>query len=132
MDDESGAFGETVPDESIPGRGLGLDWGRSYSSAAAALDGPLGFGWAGTYTAHLSVDQSTGDVTVVQEDGSQVVFTNNGGTFSAPPRVQATLTLNGDGSYTLVRKSIETLTFSAAGQLESLADRNGITTTLSY
>ena len=132
VDDESGAFGETVPDESIPGRGLGLDWGRSYSSAAAALDGPLGFGWAGTYTAHLSVDQSTGDVTVVQEDGSQVVFTNNGGTFSAPPRVQATLTLDGDGSYTLVRKSIETLTFSAAGQLESLADRNGITTTLSY
>jgi RHS repeat-associated protein len=132
VDDESGAFGETVPDLAIPGRGLGLDWGRSYSSAAAGLDGPLGFGWAGTYTAHLSVDQSTGDVTVVQEDGSQVVFTNNGGTFSAPPRVQATLTLNGDGSYTLVRKGIEKLTFSPAGALESLADRNGITTSLSY
>jgi YD repeat-containing protein len=132
VDDESGAFGESVQDLSIPGRGLGLDWGRSYSSAAAGLDGPLGFGWAGTYTAHLSVDQSTGNVTVVQEDGSQVVFTNNGGTFSAPPRVQATLTLNGGGSYTLVRKGAETLTFSAAGQLESLADRNGITTTLSY
>ena len=132
VDDESGAFGESAQDLSIPGRGLGLDWGRSYSSAAASLNGPLGFGWAGTYIADLSVDQSTGNVTVVQEDGSQVFFTNNGGAFSAPPRVQATLTLNGDGSYTLVRKGIETLTFSSAGQLESLADRNGITTTLSY
>jgi RHS repeat-associated protein len=132
VDDESGAFGESVADLSIPGRGLGLDWSRSYSSAAAGSAGPLGFGWAGTYTAHLSVDQSTGDVTVVQEDGSQLQFTPVNGGFTAPPRVQATLTLNGDGSYTLVRKASETLVFTASGQLASLADRNGITTSLSY
>src|SRR5262249_7968475 len=132
VDEESGAFGESVSDLSIPGRGLGLGWSRSYSSAAAGSDGPLGFGWAGSYTAHLNVGQSSGDVTVVQEDGSQIQFTGTGGAFTAPPRVQATLTLNGDGSYTLVRKRSETLVFSASGQLASLADRNGITTSLSY
>jgi len=69
---------------------------------------------------------------VSQENGSEVAFTNAAGVFSAPPRSQATLVKNGDGTYTFVRAASETLTFTTVGALTSIGDRNGETTTLAY
>ena len=129
----SGAFSETKTDLAIPGRGLPLNLTRSYSSVFASTNGPLGYGWTDSYNLSLSVNGSTGAVTVSQENGSQVVFTPaSGGGYAAPPRVIATLTHNGDGTYTFVRQRRETLTFSSGGQLSSERDANGYSTTLAY
>ena len=132
VDTATGSFGESFVDLGISGRGPQAVWGRSYTSALAADDGPLGFGWHTGYGAHLVIDPATGNVTVSQENGSEVAFTFAAGVFSAPPRDQATLVKNADGTYTFVRQASQTLTFTAAGALTSLSDRNGETTTLAY
>ncbi len=132
VDTAAGSFGESFVDLGISGRGPQAVWGRSYTSVMAADDGPLGFGWHTGYGAHLVIDPVTGNVTVSQENGSEVAFTNAAGVFSAPPRSQATLVKNANGTYTFVRQASQTLTFTAAGALTSIGDRNGETTTLAY
>ncbi|HEU5477537.1 MAG TPA: DUF6531 domain-containing protein [Gaiellaceae bacterium] len=129
----TGTFWHQWDDLSVPGRGVTLDFQRTYSSAAASSDGPLGFGWTDSYNMSLSVDGS-GNVTVSQEDGATVSFSPNGsGGYVAAPRVLATLVENGDGSYTFTRKGdLGRYTFSSAGQLLKEVDRNGYATTLSY
>ena len=132
MDTASCSFAESFLDLSISGRGPQEVWARSYTSAMAADDGPLGFGWHTGYGAHLVIDAATGDVVVSQENGAEVAFTNTPTGFTVPPRMQAELYTNEDGSYTFVRQSSEALTFTATGTLTSIADRNGETTTLTY
>jgi YD repeat-containing protein len=79
------------------------------------------------------VDSGTGNVTVSQENGSEVSFINSSGTYApSAPRFMATLAHNGDGTWTLVRNATETLVFNSSGKLISQADRNGVTTTTSY
>jgi RHS repeat-associated protein len=129
----SGSFSHTFTDFVIPGRGLALNFARTYSSVFAGVNGPLGFGWTGTYNMALTTDPSSGDVTVHQENGAQVTFTpGSGGGYTAPPRVTATLVKNGDGSFTFTRNAQQTFSFSAAGRLTKETDLNGYTTTLVY
>ena len=130
----TGVFWHRWDDLRVLGRGVSLDFQRTYSSAAAATDGPLGFGWTHSYNMSLAVDQSSGNVTVTQEDGATVTFSPNGsGGYVAPPRVLATLVKNGDGTYTFTRNAdLVHFTFSSAGLLLRAVDRNGYTTTLSY
>jgi RHS repeat-associated protein len=128
----TGVFWHQWNDLSVPGRGVPLDFQRTYSSGAAAADGPLGFGWTDNYNMSLSVDQS-GNITVNQEDGSTVLFSSGSGGYVAAPRVLATLVKNSDGTYTFTRNAdLVHYTFSATGQLLKAVDRNGYTTTLSY
>jgi len=132
VDTAAGSFSESFLDATISGRGPEVVWSRTYTSAMAGDDGPLGFGWHSSYGAHLVIDAATGNVTVSQENGAEVAFMLTAGTFTAAPRVQATLVKNPDGTYTFVRQLSQTLTFTAAGALASIADRNGETTTLGY
>jgi RHS repeat-associated protein len=130
----TGTFWHQWDDLRVPGRGVPLDFQRTYSSAAAATDGPLGFGWTDSYNMSLAVDQASGNVTISQENGSTVTFNPNGsGGYVAAPRVLAKLVKNGDGTYTFTRNAdLVHYTFSAAGQLLKEVDRNGYTTTLGY
>jgi len=131
----TGVFWHKWDDLHVPGRGVSLDFQRTYSSAAAGTDGPLGFGWTDSYNMSLAVDPSSGDVTVSQEDGARVSFAPNGSGGYAPakPWVLASLVKNGDGTYTFTRNGdLIHYTFSAAGQLVKEVDRNGYTTSLSY
>lgn len=134
VDTAFGSLSEQLAGVAVPGRGPALDWNTSYSSSAAAVAGPVGFGWTSSYAAHLAVDGGTGNVTVTQENGSQIVFApvSGGGYAPTAPRVRATLTKQADGSFALVRQADQTLQFSPAGNLMSIADRNGETTTLGY
>jgi RHS repeat-associated protein len=129
----TGTFWHTWDDLRAPGRGVPLDFQRTYSSAAAGTNGPLGFGWTDSYNMSLSVDGS-GNVTVSQEDGATVTFNPSGsGTYVAAPRVLATLVKNGDGTYTFTRNGdLVHYTFSSVGQLVKEVDRNGYATTLAY
>ena len=132
----SGDFYSRETDLSIPGRGIPLVMSRAYDAFTASSDtspGPLGYGWASSYGMSLQQDPYTGDVTITQEDGSQVLFVPNGsGTFVSPTRVLATLAQNSDGSWTFIRKARETFSFNPAGELTAIQDLNGYTTTLSY
>jgi RHS repeat-associated protein len=130
----TGEFWHQWNDLHVPGRGVPLDFTRTYSSGNASVDGPLGLGWTDNYIMSLAVDQSSGNVTILQEDGAAVTFMPNGsGGFVAAPRVLAVLVKNGDGSYTFTRNADQIhFTFSAAGQLQREVDRDGYATTLSY
>jgi RHS repeat-associated protein len=129
----TGTFWQQFTDFSVPGNGVPLDLSRTYSSSQASVDGPFGYGWTDSYNMSLSTD-SSGDVTVTQEDGSTVTFEPNGaGGYTAPPRVLATLAQNSDGTFTFVRDRGQVeYNFSAAGQLTSEVDPNGYLTQLGY
>ncbi|WP_320109509.1 RHS repeat-associated core domain-containing protein [Amycolatopsis mediterranei] len=132
VDTSSGAFHERYTDLSVAGRGPGLVWARSYNSVMAADDGPLGYGWHTGYGARLITNATTGAITVSQENGAEVVFTNSSGTYTAPARVQATLVKNADGTYTFTRHATQILRFDSAGHLTAIADLNGEKTALTY
>jgi len=133
----TGDFFHTFDDISIPGRGIPLRFTRTYNSLAAGQDGPLGYGWSGTYNATLTADNS-GVITATQENGATATFTPMpSGGYQAPGRVLATLIANADGTLTLARKDQTRLTFTAPtpitpGVLLSETDRNNYTTALTY
>jgi RHS repeat-associated protein len=125
---------ETETDLRVGGRGLGLNLTRTYNSQLAAQQvspGPFGYGWSGSYSAHLEVNEELGQATVYAEDGSTVRFIRSGERWSPPsPLIQATLANEGTGYvYTLPDQS--TLHFNSAGQLTSEADRDGNALTMS-
>jgi len=125
-----GNFWQTWTDVSVEGRGPGLGMARTYSSARSAVDGPLGFGWSFPYGMALT---ATGGVArVTQENGAVVGFTQTSTGWFPPPRVNASLTQAGDGSWTFTRAGREVFKFSPAGQLLSLSDLSGNQTTLGY
>lgn len=121
------------------GDGTGLvapssgDAGGSTAVPPAPPLGMFGYGWTSSFSAHLTVDQTSGDATVYQDNGSTAAFTAAGGGFTpVDPLTEATLTQNADGSYTYTLPDQSTLEFDATGRLASEADPDGNTTTLSY
>jgi RHS repeat-associated protein len=132
VDAPTGNFWHTFDDLSVPGRGMALDLTRTYNSMSAATDGPFGFGWSFPYDMSLGFPDAT-HVVVSQENGSQVIFTEqSGGAYTAPPRVTATLVHNGDGSWTFVRRHRDTFSFDSSGRLTQEKDLNGYVTALAY
>ncbi len=132
VDAPTGNFWHTFNDLSVPGRGIPLDLTRTYNSMSAATEGPFGFGWSFPYDMALSFPDAT-HVVVNQENGSQVTFTEqSGGTYTAPPRVTATLVHNEDGSWTFVRRHRDTFLFNSSGKLTQEKDLDGYVTALAY
>ena len=137
VDTATGNFWHIFSDIEIPGRGMSLGVDRTYNSSSASTNGPLGYGWQLNQGMALAVGGTSPNevATIVQENGSQVTFNQpSSGSSWAPsaPRFNATLTQNGDGTWTFVRQASETFTFSAAGQLARAVDLNGNATTYSY
>lgn len=128
----SGNFWHTFEGLQVPGRGPALDFSFTYNSLAASANGPLGYGWTHSYLTSLTIGSGNTPVTVNQENGSQTTFTLGTGGYTAPLRVQATLTHNGDGTWTFVRDERTTFTFDSAGKLTAITDLNGYETTLTY
>jgi len=135
VDTATGYFGESYTDLSTPGRGEPLGFTRTYAEATAdpsgpngtdAVDGPFGWGWTFSYNLHATTAASTGDVTITQEDGSQVTFNDSSGTYTpAVPRYDATLTASGS-NYVFTRRGRDIFTFAqATGRLVSETDLAG-------
>jgi RHS repeat-associated protein len=135
VDTSTGYFGDSWTDLSTPGRGMPLAFTRDYAEAVAdpagpngslAVNGPFGYGWTYAYGMSAATDGSTGDVTVTQEDGSQVTFADASGTYTpTAPRYDATLTKSGS-TYTFTRTSKDVFTFEVAtGRLTSETDLVG-------
>ena len=131
----TGNLYETYTDLSVPGLNGGLTLTRSYNSEAAvtATTVPMGRGWTFEFNVSLSVSSAAGTATVTNANGATTTFTaTGGGAYSAAPWVQAKLALNGEGHYVYTLPDQRTFTFSGEGQLLTIADRNGNTTTMSY
>src|SRR5262249_45014003 len=64
-------------DVSITGRGLSLEFTRTYSSAGSISQGPLGAGWTDNYNVRLFFDDC-GNITVVGGEGAGNTFSDNG------------------------------------------------------
>ncbi len=146
IDTSTGDLVETSQDISVAGAGVPLELTRTYDSGLAqqqastgAAPEALGYGWSYNLGMSLTANATTGDVTVDQENGSEVSFSpyvsgsspgwclasNN--YCADQPRTLATLEDNSDGSWTFVRDADTqtTFDFSATGQLVSESDQAG-------
>jgi RHS repeat-associated protein len=127
----TGDFTHTWTDLTVPSKGPSLDLSRSYNSLAHGHAGLFGYGWSSPYDMHLDIAPESGDATVIQGDGAEVEYIPTPAGFRAAPRVTATLTSNGDGSYTFTTGRRMSYIFNSAGELTAIRDANGYETTLS-
>ncbi|HET7446293.1 MAG TPA: RHS repeat-associated core domain-containing protein [Solirubrobacterales bacterium] len=130
----SGNQYEEQTDLVLGGRGPGLHLTRTYNSQAAAEAkeaGPWGYGWSGPYSSHLEINEESGAVTVVQENGATAAFALVAGKYVAGDWIQATLVKEGE-SYFFTLPSQEILKFNSKGQLTEQKDRNGNYLTFFY
>jgi RHS repeat-associated protein len=132
----TGNFSETQTDFTIGGRGVGLDLTRTYNSQAAAeeIKGVFGYGWTSSFSDHLVVNKTSKVTTLHQANGSTVPFAEGAEeAFKAPVWTQDVLSGSEAGGYTLTLASQVKYKFAGSnGRLESVTDRDGNATTLSY
>ena len=132
----TGNYTETQTDFSIGGRGVGLDLTRTYNSQAAAegVKGVFGYGWTSSFSEHFVVNKTSKITTLYQSDGSTVPFTEGSGeSFTAPGWTQDTLSGSEGSGYTLTLVNQTKYKFAgSSGRLESMTDRDGNETTLTY
>jgi RHS repeat-associated protein len=132
----SGDFSETQTDFTINGLGVGLVLSRTYSAQAAttaASPGAFGYGWTNSFGDRLTIEEEGKRITVQRADGSTVPFTADGkGGFEPPPWSQDKLSGNAEGGYTYTGADQIKRHFAPSGALQSVTDRNGNETTLSY
>ena len=136
----TGEFFDSLTDLTVAGKGPALSAQRTYSSAAAGVDGPLGYGWSFRYGAALDLGAPVAGSTlpatvrVRQENGSTVTFTADGaGGWKAPARVFATLSYEpASTTWTFTRRAGEIMTFDGTGRLSTVRDLNGNAVSLDY
>jgi RHS repeat-associated protein len=128
----TGDFSENFADLFIPGRGIPLSFTHGYNSLTSQSDGPLGYGWTGSFNMSLTEDPTGGGLRVAQEGGSVVTFVPTTSGYKPPARVLATLVKNSDGTFTFSRADQTKYAFNPRGELTSETDRNGYTTAFSY
>ncbi len=127
---------ETQTDFAIGGRGVGLDLTRTYNSQAGGegVKGIFGYGWTSSFSDHLVVEKSSKKATLHQANGATVPFTEESGeSFTAPNWSQDTLSGSEGSGYTLTIADQTKYKFAgSSGRLESVTDRDGNATTLTY
>lgn len=142
-------------DLSLPGiAGFKLDYPRYYNSEFSARDNApvdqLAPGWETLPTLNVLWG---GDVRYTGQSGYEVTFALNGSNYISPPGVDATLVKQGDGTFVLTfdqagnqqlfsttgvltaykDRNGNTVSFNrSGGQLSSITDTTGRTTTLTY
>jgi RHS repeat-associated protein len=126
-----GNFTYEHTDLALPVFGPPVRLHRTYNSAAPQ-DGILGWGWNLAYNLRVS-EPTTDTVTVTRGDGRVDTYTLDGNGDLIPPAGSAdSLVKHPDDSYTLTTRERIVYEFSSGGQLQSAADPDGNTITLSY
>jgi RHS repeat-associated protein len=132
----TGNMAQTQTDLVVGGRGPGLHLTRTYNSQLAAQQtepGPFGYGWTGSYSAHVVVNAEAERATVYEDSGNAVTFhLTSSGTYVGPgPWVQATL-VKESSTYVYTLPDQTKLDFNSSGQLTSETDRDGNAVTVAY
>ena len=126
VDASTGVFWHEFGGIAVPGRGKPLNFNFTYNSDAATENSQLGFGWTHSYEMKLLFAPNATTpttVTVVQEGGAQVPFSNVGGVWTPPRRADGRLTTTGSGTaqtWTLTRQGRDELTFDSVGRISKL------------
>lgn len=140
VDVGTGNLSVTTTDLTLPGIGNDVQLGQSFNSLLLASTSPLvkgtsGFGWA----ARLGADNKL----ILNTDGSIVYLAPGGnegkyipaagGTYTTPAGFKNTLSGSSAAGWTLTEHGSNTVsTFTTAGQLSKVTDRNGQATNLYY
>jgi RHS repeat-associated protein len=163
VDPMTGDFYDSATDVTIPTDGPSLAFTRTYDATLAqaestsASPGPLGYGWSDNLSASLWLNSYygtpvSGDVTVNEANGAQLLFVSPSGnpascpshyvfpngssgsnSYCALPNVVASLVYRpGNGTYTLTTPDGTASSFSSTGQLTTITDRNGLVETFQY
>ncbi len=126
----TGNYTSKISDAHLPGRGIPLDFVRSYNSLDTSV-GVLGRGWSHSFALSLALNPDN-SATVTVEGGARLTFASNGtGGFTTPPGATDTLSAGG-GGFDLVRRDGLRYHFDASGKLLSETDRNGNAIGLTY
>jgi RHS repeat-associated protein len=128
----TGAYQTRVVDAQLPAAGVPFKFIRSYNSADTT-SGPFGPGWHSSYDDYLTISQGGHSVVLHGGDGVQVGFEQQNGVYLADcAGMTAVLTKNADGTFSLQSPDQITRRFDASGLLNSITDRNGNRTLLTY
>jgi RHS repeat-associated protein len=123
-------------DVTVGGRGVGLSAARVYNSQAARLlaTGSFGYGWTSPYSEHVVPEPEEHRAILVEENGSSVVFAEGeGGAYTAPKGSPLVLHGTPATGYTLTLEDQTVYSFAgSSGRLETITDRNGNATSLTY
>ena len=128
----TGNFTDAVFDLDYPESVFGLDLGRTYNSLDTT-SGPLGPGWAHSFSSALSHDVATGDVVLGDWDGRLVTFAaDEAGGFVRPEEVFGDLNRRLDGSWFIAYDDGRVEEFDAGGRLVERRNWDGQSVTLGY
>ncbi|PYS73982.1 MAG: hypothetical protein DMF69_03270, partial [Acidobacteria bacterium] len=121
-------------DYRLPGRGDGLEIGRSYNSKKQA-SGLFGFGWTSILDESISTYGSL-LLRVNLPDGGAIYFSRASTSDAFIPRHRSPgyrdVVKNVDNTYTLTFRDGSVHQFNTSGKLVSFSDRNGNTNSLTY
>jgi large repetitive protein len=131
FDQSVGNYTTSATDADVQTAGPSLSVVRDYNSLDPRTSGAFGAGWSSLYDMKATeVDNASGGITsvvITYQDGSEVGFGDNNGTFSSPSGRFSTLTaLPSHGGYTLTDKGDTTYTFAQAGSASSIFDISSI------
>jgi len=132
-----GHFTHSSQDIRIPGRGLPLDFIRTYSSAGHSDSGVIGAGWTHSYNIRL-IEDSCGRFVVIGGEGTGNAFTWNGTNYVPQIGYHSTLVADGQDAFDFYTKAHVLYRFErqVAGaqtyRLEYIQDPNGNRVTLEY
>jgi RHS repeat-associated protein len=129
----TGNYNYAAADLRVPGRGLDVEFARSYNSQDVST-GPLGNGWSHSFNIFLTNITASG-LSVHYSDGKVLEYVQQPGTAtftSGYPGYYDTLVSNGDGSWTLGKTDQRAYVFDSSGKLTAIRDRNSNQITLTY
>lgn len=114
---------------------VALAWNSSVvgTSLPSAVTGGTGSGWVITGFDQRLIVNADNSVTYYGPGGLTGVFPQSGTAYTSPAQFQGTLATKTGGGWTLtMHGSQNVLTFTAAGRLSTVADRNGNLTTFNF
>lgn len=134
IDTSTGNFWHTFSDLSLGGRGPGVSFTRTYNSYAGLTmpNGPFGWGWQFSYGSKVITASGASPLTIRQENGSELTFTDVGGVWTAPSFVTSTLQDLGTQLKLTRNKRDISIFDEATGRLIERRDLNGYSTTFAY
>ena len=125
----TGAFVRVEQDLSMASIGVPFASARVYSSANSGVVGPFGPGWAWSYG--MGVTATDEGAVVRADDGAEVLYRLEGGTYKRPAGVRSNLRKTETG-WELVTIRQQVYAFDAQGRLTAVRSPRGIGVTLAH